>query len=977
MLLGMWTLGMLAVLYPLAVGQWRVWRMSGAGWDPEDDYWEIPLREASARLGLHRRVTVLERPGPGMPMTWGVWRPRILLPAEARQWEPDRRCAVLTHELAHVQRFDCLTRMIGRVALALHWFNPWAWIAVRRMRVESERACDDRALVTGAPPADYADLLLGFANRLRSEPWIGAAAISMARRSQLEGRLLAVLDSARDRAGVTRRGLAVAAILAACLLAPVSAIRLSARAQELRADAAGTAMEPSALTEVEIGGARDAAIADGDLVRALAEEMDRVHLREQEGHVYKDKISLDTLWERFRGAHQPDAPTIRNGMEQVEAWHAAAEVDPNRDWRVAHLLAVMARDADAPEEAIAQMRQALELYPHKAYPDPAKHSKFQHLANDLAGLLWDRDGFEAAADWILHTYQADPRFTHFFESWWRNEIERRGEPEERYQVLLAGLEHAGRDRSARFSGEVDYVPESLPPVGRQTPAADEAGMAAEPATRGRLSLRPVGDSPDAGAGAWLTMPSQQGEERLWVLDQVVVDGERIAAVELLQWTPDGFDIALAFDAAGADALADWTGANLGRRLAVVFNGRVLSAPAVRSQIARGRVQIAGKGPVTEIAALVDALDQASRRAGPVDASLSLQELIDAAAAGDVIAIPTGTYTEPLRITKPITLKGVNSAFTMLKVKADRPAIWVTGDIPVRIERMTIEWERATSQTPDGVPLAAVVAVDADLELVDCQFSAESGPTRSPCAVMASGFGDTTISGCVFNGFEFTIQFWGGAQGTVTDCILLKPGHCGITAGNDSTLYVRRNLVAGSAFHGIRCTGGELHVKDNLIVANANRGIYLGNRAAQGSVRNNLILNNATGISSFADSSVAVEHNLIAGSTFAGLDSRDICRLRIHNNLFLDNQRGIAIFEEGGTLRVDFGANQFWDNTVDLQGHPTPELSVLADPALENSADWSPETFAAWSPQDHGLSNPAAIAPLWVKWEAVRKLVAGM
>jgi hypothetical protein len=839
------------------------------------------------------------------------------------------------------------------------------------MRAESELACDDRALAAGAPASDYADLLLGIANRMRAAPWVGAASITLARRSQLEGRLLAVLDASRSRTGVTRRGLAVAAILAACLLAPVSALRLTARAQEQDV-AAGTAAEPSARTEVEIGRARDAAIADGDLTRSLAEEMARVRLREREGHSYKDKISLDTVWERYREAHQPDVPAIRNGMEQVEAWHAAGEADPDRDWRVAHLLAVMARDAGAPEDAIARMRQALDLYPHTAYPDPAKHSKFQHLANDLAGLLWDRDGFDAAADWILHAYQADPRFAHFHDWWWQNEIERRGEPEERHQALLAGLERAHRDRLARFFGEADYVPESSPSVAWQTPAGGEAGMAAEPAARGRLSLRPVGDSPDAGAGAWLTMPATQGEERLWVLDQVVVDGDRIAKVELLQWTPDGFDIALAFDAAGAEALADWTGENLGRRLAVVLDGGVLSAPVVRSQIASGRVQITGQGPVTEIAALVDALDQASRRAEPVDAHLSLQERIDAAAPGAVIEVPAGTYNEPLRITKPITLKGVNSAFTMLKVQADRPAIWITGNIPVRIEGMTIEWERATSQTTDGVPLAAVVAQDADLELVDCQFSAESGPTRSPCAVLASGFGDTSISGCVFNGFEFTIEFAGGAKGRVADCILLNPGHCGITAGNDTTVYIQRNLVTGSAFHGIRCTGGELHAEDNLIVANANRGIYLGNRAARGSIRNNILLQNATGISAFADSTVAITQNLIAGSTYSGLDSRDTCRIRVDGNLLLQNQRGIAIFEEGGELRVTFGANQFWENPVDAEGIPLPPDSLQTEPAVGDPDAWSADAIAAWPAEGAGLANPAALAPLWEKWTALRE-----
>ena len=83
---------------------------------------------------------------------------------------------------------------------------------------------------------------------------------------------------------------------------------------------------------------------------------------------------------------------------------------------------------------------------------------------------------------------------------------------------------------------------------------------------------------------------------------------------------------------------------------------------------------------------------------------------------------------------------------------------------------------------------------------------------------------------------------------ISDCLILNPGHCGITVYSGSTIDVARNIITGSRYHGVRSTGGTLNMHDNLIIRNKNRGIYLGNKSASGHVSNNVILGNGTGIS---------------------------------------------------------------------------------------------------------------------------------
>src|SRR4051794_8922157 len=163
-----------------------------------------------------------------MPMAWGVLRPSVLMPADADEWPLERLRIVLLHELAHVRRRDCLTHLLAQAACAVYWFNPLAWMAARRARNERERACDDLVLAMGTRGSDYAEELLEIARVMRSGRFpavLAGATLAMAHRSQLEGRLLAILDPRIPRRGVTRGGALATSF--ACLLAivPLAALQ--------------------------------------------------------------------------------------------------------------------------------------------------------------------------------------------------------------------------------------------------------------------------------------------------------------------------------------------------------------------------------------------------------------------------------------------------------------------------------------------------------------------------------------------------------------------------------------------------------------------------------------------------------------------------------------------------------------------------------------------------------------------------------
>ena len=103
-----------------------------------------------------------------------------------------------------------------------------------------------------------------------------------------------------------------------------------------------------------------------------------------------------------------------------------------------------------------------------------------------------------------------------------------------------------------------------------------------------------------------------------------------------------------------------------------------------------------------------------------------------------------------------------------------------------------------------------------------------------------------MDNCRFSGFDYVVCYGQGTEGVVQDCLIADCGHQGVINYDGATLTVQRNIITGSKFHAVRCTGGILNVKDNLLIKNANRGIYLGNRTGRGTITNNLIVGNGTG-----------------------------------------------------------------------------------------------------------------------------------
>ena len=200
----------------------------------------ILLYQIMALLGLYRlrylstaqEISIPELRGPWQlriatqstahgPLTWGLFRPVVLLPFNALTWPHERLAAVLHHEIAHVHRRDTLTQMLAQLVCAFYWPNPLVWLGNpggRAPRVAADSCRDDAVLAAGIKPSSYADALVALATEFNGY----SSGLAMAAPSALAVRVKSVLAPTQSHIGVTIMDVFKIACLGAAAIALIA-----------------------------------------------------------------------------------------------------------------------------------------------------------------------------------------------------------------------------------------------------------------------------------------------------------------------------------------------------------------------------------------------------------------------------------------------------------------------------------------------------------------------------------------------------------------------------------------------------------------------------------------------------------------------------------------------------------------------------------------------------------------------------------
>ena len=196
---------------------------------------------------IYRTIEIRQSGRISAPLTYGIFRPVILMPKTTDWDDLDTLKYVLTHEYVHIRRFDAVTKLVLTVTLCIHWFNPAVWIMYALANRDIELSCDEAVIRRFGEPTklSYAMALIRM-EETRSGP---APLCNNFSKNAIEERIIAIMKTKKTSlAALTAAAVLVVGMTAAFATSAKADESLSNEDLDRRLDAAGTVTEDITMT---------------------------------------------------------------------------------------------------------------------------------------------------------------------------------------------------------------------------------------------------------------------------------------------------------------------------------------------------------------------------------------------------------------------------------------------------------------------------------------------------------------------------------------------------------------------------------------------------------------------------------------------------------------------------------------------------------------------------------------------------------
>jgi beta-lactamase regulating signal transducer with metallopeptidase domain len=251
LLLAVWASGLIVLLMRLGFGLLGASRLSRESRPLDDPIWQRLLERFLALVAIKRWVRLKSHWRIAVPLTWGIFRPVILMPDDSRNWDEDRQSSALFHELSHVKRIDFAVMLLVRLSLALFWFSPLTWVVFGMLKREQEKACDELVLRAGIKPSTYAATLLQF-KRAAGFSWNPSVALlGIFAGPQINDRLVAILRQKLTFKEVKMRTRIILAVTIIFIVSLIGSARPAAPVFEPGNSVMGVAQAPAAPESIQ------------------------------------------------------------------------------------------------------------------------------------------------------------------------------------------------------------------------------------------------------------------------------------------------------------------------------------------------------------------------------------------------------------------------------------------------------------------------------------------------------------------------------------------------------------------------------------------------------------------------------------------------------------------------------------------------------------------------------------------------------
>ncbi len=218
----LWLAGVVFGLVRIGVGLREVSRLRRRSQPIEISSLDPILQKTLNQFSKNRSVSIRVSDELRVPTAIGFLRPAVLLPAWAVQdLSATELNAVLTHEIAHLRRWDDWTKLAEKLIAAVLFFHPAVWWIQARLSLEREIACDDLVLSSSSDARSYAECLVSVAERSRMRTGLALALAAISRVRQTSIRIAQILDSNRPHTATTRawKPAVIVTVLSAATLA--------------------------------------------------------------------------------------------------------------------------------------------------------------------------------------------------------------------------------------------------------------------------------------------------------------------------------------------------------------------------------------------------------------------------------------------------------------------------------------------------------------------------------------------------------------------------------------------------------------------------------------------------------------------------------------------------------------------------------------------------------------------------------------
>ena len=137
-----WGIGLIACALFFAIAYFKCRREFRESLPIKNDF----LTQWFSEHKLSRPVEIRQSSRISAPLTYGIFKPIILMPKNTK-WEDTKQIEyILAQEFVHIRRFDAATKLLLTAALCIHWFNPLVWAMYILSNRDIELSCDETVI---------------------------------------------------------------------------------------------------------------------------------------------------------------------------------------------------------------------------------------------------------------------------------------------------------------------------------------------------------------------------------------------------------------------------------------------------------------------------------------------------------------------------------------------------------------------------------------------------------------------------------------------------------------------------------------------------------------------------------------------------------------------------------------------------------------------------------------------------------------